>query len=185
MIVCSVVYSFINHTTIELNATLVTIGKQTLDYVLPLVANVSFFCGILEIAKDNGLLDTLQKLLEPLLKYIFPDLVNEPKAKQYIAANIIMNMLGLGSAATPSGLLAMKEMQKCNPNPSCATRSMVTFLVLNTAGVSLLNTTVLSLRSQFGSVNSTAFMPYAIVVTIVSAIIALLVDRIINYGCVK
>ena len=182
MLIVSVMYSFVSNTTVELNHVLVSIGKETLDYVIPLIANVSFFCGILEIAKDNGLLQALQKVLTPLLDKIFPDLKNDKQAKSYIASNIVMNMLGLGSAATPSGLLAMKQMQKSNPNKSVATRSMVTFLVLNTSGVTLLNTTILSLRSQFGSSNSSSFIPYAVIVTLGSCIIALVVDRIVNYG---
>ena len=148
LIIMSILYSMFNGTLVSLNDVLPTIGKSTLDYVIPLV----------------------------------PDLTNQKKAKSYIVANVLMNMLGLGSCATPSGLLAMQEMQKKNKHPDTASRSMVTFLVLNTAGVTLFNTTILSLRAQFASQDISSFMPYSMIVTIISCCIALVIDRILNYG---
>lgn len=182
LIIMSILYSMFNGTLVSLNDVLPTIGKSTLDYVIPLVANLAFFSGILEVVLDNGLLNKLQKWFAPIIDRLFPDLTNQKKAKSYIVANVLMNMLGLGSCATPSGLLAMQEMQKKNNHPDTATRSMVTFLVLNTAGVTLFNTTILSLRAQFDSQAISSFMPYAIVVTIITCCIALVIDRILNYG---
>lgn len=182
MVVCALVFGLVTHKTIEMNQILVSIGKETLDYVFPLVATISFWCGILEVAKDNGLLTQLQKAMAPLLNRLFPDLKEEPEAKSLIAANIVINMFGLGSAATPSGLEAMKEMQKKNAQPHIATRSMVTFLVLNTAGVTILNTTILSLRTQFQAVNPTDFMLFAFGATLFSCIVGLFFDRWWNYG---
>ena len=182
-IVSSIVYSMISHTTIELMDVFTSVGKETLNYVLPLIANVAFFSGILEVAKDNGLLKKFEQLLSPVLNVILPDLKNEVVVKGYIATNMVMNMFGLGSAATGSGLLAMKEMQKKNLNKSVATRSMVTFIVLNTAGVTLFNTTILSLRNQFSAVDAASFMPFSILVTIITCIFSLLLDRFLNYGC--
>lgn len=182
LIIISILYSMFNGTLVSLNDVLPSIGKSTLDYVIPLVANLAFFSGILEVVMDNGLLDKLQKVIAPIINRLFPDLHNHNQAKSYIVANVLMNMLGLGSCATPSGLLAMKEMQKTNKHPDTATRSMVTFLVLNTAGVTLFNTTILSLRAQFASKDISSFMPYAIIVTIITCCIALVIDRIVNYG---
>lgn len=182
LIIMSILYSMFNGTLVSLNDVLPTIGKSTLDYVIPLVANLAFFSGILEVVLDNGLLNKLQKWFAPIIDRLFPDLINQKKAKSYIVANVLMNMLGLGSCATPSGLLAMQEMQKKNNHTDTATRSMVTFLVLNTAGVTLFNTTILSLRAQFDSQAISSFMPYAIVVTIITCCIALVIDRILNYG---
>ena len=182
LIIMSILYSMFNGTLVSLNDVLPTIGKSTLDYVVPLVANLAFFSGILEVVLDNGLLNKLQKWFAPIIDRLFPDLTNQKKAKSYIVANVLMNMLGLGSCATPSGLLAMQEMQKKNNHTDTATRSMVTFLVLNTAGVTLFNTTILSLRAQFDSQAISSFMPYAIVVTIITCCIALAIDRILNYG---
>ena len=181
-ILLSIMYSIVNQTTFELMDVLTSVGKETLDYVLPLVANVAFFSGVLEVAKDNGLLKKFEYLVAPFLHWILPDLKNESEVNGYIATNIVMNMFGLGSAATPSGLMAMKEMQKKNKQSKVATRPMITFVVLNTAGVTLFNTTILSLRSQFNSVDSAKFMPFSIVVTVITCIFALLLDRILNYG---
>ena len=182
MIVISILYAFLNKTSASLNNILPSLGKVSLEYVIPLVANVAFFSGILEVVIDNGMLNALQKIISPIINLLFPDLAKDSLAKKYIVANVLMNLFGLGSAATPSGLLAMKEMQKENNRPEVATRSMVTFLVLNTAGVTLFNTTILSLRAQFGSMKVSTYMPYAIVVTIFTCILALTLDRILNYG---
>lgn len=182
MIVVSILYATVSGHGVSIQGVLTTVGKDTLDYVLPLVANVAFWCGILEIAKDNGLLFQFQKLLSPILNKIFPDLKNQTEAKNFIAANIVMNMFGLGSAATPSGLQAMQSMQKENPNKEVATRSMVTFLVLNTAGVTLFNTTILSLRSQFEAENPSDFLLYAFLATMFSCVVGLCLDRWWNYG---
>ncbi|MFR9257024.1 MAG: spore maturation protein A [Merdibacter sp.] len=96
---------------------------------------------------EVGLLNMLQKLLSPLLRFLFPDLRDDPEALGYIAANITINVFGLGSAATPSGLKAMECMQRHNPDKKTASRAMVTFLVLNTAGVTILSTTTSLRRS--------------------------------------
>ena len=123
----------------------------------------------------------LQKLLSPLLRFLFPDLREDPEALGYIAANITINVFGLGSAATPSGLKAMECMQRHNPDKKTASRAMVTFLVLNTAGVTILSTTIVSLRAQFGALNPTDFMPLAILATCCASIGGLALDRWVNY----
>ncbi len=160
---------------------LMGVGQQCLEVVVPLIVNVAFFNGILYIAKDAGLLHLLAKLLYPIFKVLFKDVKHNEDALAYISSNVLINMLGLGSAATPSGLLAMKELQKENKYQKKASRSMVTFLIMNTAGVTLFPTSVLALRFQYGAKDVAGFLPYAMATTIITAIIALLIDRWVNY----
>lgn len=182
LVAAGLLYGLMSGKVDNINEILSLIGKDTLEYVLPMVAMMAFWCGILEIAKDNGMLERLQSAMRPLLNRLFPDLRQNEEAKGFIAANIVINLFGLGSAATPSGLQAMESMQKENPHPEIATRPMVTFLVLNTAGVTVLNTTILSLRTQFGSADPAAFVLAALLATSLSCIVGLLVDRWWNYG---
>ena len=157
------------------------VGKDTLDFVIPLMCNIVFFNGILYIAKEANILKMVAKAMNPLLRKIFVDLDQDDLAFEYISSNIIINMFGLGSAATPSGLLAMKELQKNNPNKEEATRSMVTFLVLNTAGVTLFPTAVLALRASFHAKEVSNFWPYAMITTIITCILAVFIDHWRNY----
>ena len=164
-----------------LNHVFMEVGKDTFDFVLPLLCVTAFWNGILYIAKDAGILLFLEKLMHPLLRRLFPDITEDRQTLGYIASNVVVNMVGLGSAATPMGLKAMEGMQKHNHDKTKATRSMVTFLVLNTAGVTLLSTTLLAIRSNFHSQNPASFMPYAIIATCFASFAGLLMDRWRNY----
>ena len=164
-----------------LNHVFMEVGKDTFDFVLPLLCVTAFWNGILYIAKDAGILLFLEKLMHPLLRRLFPDIKEDRQTLGYIASNVVVNMVGLGSAATPMGLKAMEGMQKHNEQKDTATRSMVTFLVLNTAGVTLFSTTLVAMRSSFHSIDVMGFLPYAIVSTLFASFIGIMVDRWWNY----
>lgn len=181
MIAISIIYGLLSGKVNILNDVFINIGKETFDFVLPLICMTCFWNGILNIAKDAGLLYKLERLFHPLLKYLFKDIRHDEETLGYIATNITVNMFGLGSAATPMGLKAMEGMQKHNPNPDTATRSMVTFLVLNTGGVTILSTTIIAMRSSFHSLDAIGFMPFAIVSTAFASCIGLLIDHWWNY----
>lgn len=181
-IVClSLIYGLSCGNITSLNQVIINVGRETFDFALPLVMATCFWSGILKVSKRVGLLSGLQKLFSPILNFLFPDLRNDHESLEYIAANITINMFGLGFAATPSGLKAMESMQKHNPHKEVATRAMITFLVLNTAGVTLLSTTIITLRSQFGALIPTDYMPYAIVGTFLASVAGLTLDRWLNY----
>ena len=134
-----------------------------------------------DVFLNVGIIHGLERLFHPLLKRLFPDLKDDEETLGYVATNVVVNMVGLGSAATPVGLQAMKGMQRHNPDKDTASRSMITFLVLNTAGVTLLSTTLIAMRASFHSLNVTGFMPYAIVSTLFASVIGLSIDRWWNY----
>ena len=127
------------------------------------------------------MLKALQNLLNPFLIRLFPDVPEDDPSLQYIGANIVINMFGLGFAATPSGLKAMEHLQDLNSDKKTASRPMVTFLVLNTAGVTLISTNIIAYRQASGSLMSTQYIPYAILSTLMASIAGLLLDRWWNY----
>ena len=164
-----------------MNQVLIEVGHDTFDFVVPVIMMTCFFSGIMEVAKACGLLKGLQKLMQPFLARLFPDVPSDNPALQYIGANIVINMFGLGFAATPSGLKAMEHLQDLNSDKKTASRPMVTFLVLNTAGVTLISTNIIAYRQASGSLMSTQYIPYAILSTLMASIAGLLLDRWWNY----
>ena len=148
-------------------------GIKLLSEMMPLLV---LWTGIMQIADDSKLLDKFANLVRPVLSKLFPSLNPNHPAIGYIASNIAANALGLGSAATPFGLKAMASMQNDNETPDTATEAMVTFLILNTGGVTIIPTTVIALRLMYNSSNPTEIIITSILATLCSNISGLLYD---------
>lgn len=174
--IVGILYSFLTGTNIS-NEMLSSTTKG-LELIISIIPIMCLWLGIMNIAKKSGLLDKVAKILTPILKIIFPEIPNNSPCFTYIGSNIIMNMLGLGNAATPFGLKAIKEMQELNQEKDTATRSMITFLVLNTASVTIMPTTIISLRMSYGSLNPESIIPYIIITSTLSCLIGLIIDRL-------
>lgn len=140
---------------------------------------IILWSGIMNIAEESGLLKKFSLILKPLLKRIFPSVQNE-KAIEYISSNVAANMLGLGNAATPFGLKAMQELDKENKNKGIASDSMITFLVLNTSGLTLIPISVIALRMSNGSLTPMSIVIPAIIATTFSTVGGLLLDYFIR-----
>ena len=134
---------------------------------------------VTKIAEKSGLLQSLSLKLSPLLSKLFPEIPKGHESLGLIASNVISNIFGLGSAATPFGLKAMSSLQELNENKKVASRSMITFLVLNTSGLTIIPTTIISLRMMHGSSNPTIIVFACILSTTFSTIGGIIVDRIL------
>ena len=132
----------------------------------------------MKIAEDSNLLEKFSKLVRPFLSKLFPSLPKDHPALGYIASNIAANALGLGSAATPFGLKAMECLQEDNPKKDTATEAMVTFLILNTGGVTIIPTTVIAMRMMYGSANPTEIIITSLLATLCSNVSGLIFDYI-------
>ena len=174
--IIGICYSFITGTNIS-NEMLASSSKA-IELIFTIIPIMCLWLGIMNIAKKSGLLDKLAKLLTPLLKIIFPEIPKNNPAFSYISINIIMNMLGIGNAATPFGLKAMKELQELNIKKDTASRSMITFIILNTAAVTIIPTTIISLRILNKSINPMEIVPYIMITSTLSCIIGLILDRL-------
>lgn len=177
-IIIGVIYGIVTGNIENINNTLINSGTSAIEMILKLIPLMCLWLGIMNIAKDSGLIDILAKKISKILKILFPEIPNNHEALTYISSNIILNMLGVGNAATPFGLKAMKEMQKLNQNKDVATRSMITFLVINTSSVTIIPTTIVSFRILNGSVNPTGIVPLCIITTIISCLIGIILDRL-------
>ncbi len=180
LILIAILYSFFTGQVDTINHGILTHATTGVNLILEMMPLIVLWTGIMKIAEKSGLLQVFSRALNPILRRLFPSLPRDHKALGYIASNIGANMLGLGSAATPFGLKAMEELQKDNPKKDTATEAMITFLVLNTGGVTLIPTTVIALRIMHGSVNPTEIIITSILATAVSSISGLILDYIIR-----
>lgn len=177
-IIIGILYGIITGNTENINNTLINSGTTAIEMIFKLIPLMCLWLGLMNIAKDSGLINILAKKLNKVLKILFPEIPQNHEALTYISSNIILNMLGVGNAATPFGLKAMKEMQKLNNNKDTATRSMITFLVINTSSVTIIPTTIISFRILNNSINPTGIVPLCIIATIVSCVFGVILDRL-------
>ena len=180
LIAMGILYAFLNGNISIINDSILANGNKAFELILSFLPTIVLWTGIMKIAEDAGLLVKFAKLLHPILSRLFPSVSKDNKALGYISSNIAANMLGLGSAATPFGLKAMAELQKINPKKDTASEAMITFLVLNTAGVTIIPTLIIALRLGYGSNNPTEIITPAILSTMCSSIAAILVDYCIR-----
>ncbi len=176
-IILGITYSIINKDP-NLTNNLLTSGKTSIDMILTILPLMCLWLGITKIAQASSLLTLVSKKLSKVVRIIFPEIPKDHPAIGYISSNIVMNMLGLGNAATPFGIKAMEKLKELNQNKDVASRSMITFLVINTSSVTIIPTTVISLRLLHGSMDASEIIPVTILTTFISTFIALILDRI-------
>lgn len=176
-IILGITYSIINKDP-NLTNNLLTSGKNSIDMILTILPLMCLWLGITKIAQASSLLTLVSKKLSKVVRIIFPEIPKDHPAIGYISSNIVMNMLGLGNAATPFGIKAMEKLKELNQNKDVASRSMITFLVINTSSVTIIPTTVISLRLLHGSIDASEIIPVTILTTFISTFIALILDRI-------
>ena len=150
MIALAFLFSLISGSAGAMSQEIMDSASGAVTLLISISGMLCMWSGFMRIAKDCGLIDKLSRLCAPLLRRLYPDVEVESDAFRYISMNISANLLGLGNAATPLGLNAMKELKKQNPSDT-ASDSMLTFVLMNTASIQLLPTTVAALRKSYGS----------------------------------
>ncbi len=162
----------------NLNNSIFESTKEAVNLSISLLGTLCLWSGIMEIASKTTLTEKLTKLLKPILKFLFPNLKN-PKIHKEISMNMIANILGLGNAATPLGLKAMDSMQKENKKKDTLSDSMMMFIVVNTASIQIIPTTVIAIRNSLGSTSPTSIIFPTWVATIIAAIFGIFVAKIL------
>ncbi|MCL4440856.1 MAG: spore maturation protein, partial [Firmicutes bacterium] len=148
---------------------------------LSLIAIITFWLGIMKLAEAAGLVRALARLVRPVTGFLFPSVPKDHPAMGAIVMNLSANILGLGNAATPMGLIAMQELQKLNKHrPDTASEAMCTFLALNTGCITIIPTTIIGIRLLYGSQDSTEIVGTTIFATLCGMTVAILVDRIMR-----
>lgn len=178
MILLSFVFSVFNGRLEQLSSTALEQAGNAVELTFSLTGVLCFWSGLMKIAEKSGLTQILGKALSPLTKRLFRGLHQEGEAMQAVCMNMIANFLGLGNAATPLGIKAICAM-KDEEHASCATNNMVTFVVLNTASVQLIPTTIGLLRMNNGSASPFDILPAVWASSVVSVLVAVTCSKLL------
>lgn len=143
------------------SSALIEAGNSGVELAIKLLGMLCLWSGLMRIATESGLTEKIGTFMYPILKFIFPGLKKNSETAGAISMNLTANILGLGNAATPLGIKAMKLMNQENRNPLVATDNMIFFVVMNTAAMHIIPTTVAMLRNQYGSADPMEIMPTA------------------------
>lgn len=168
-IIISFSYAIFSGNLENLNSAIFASTTDSINLTISLLGTMCLWSGIMQIASKTSLINKLTKLLQPIIHFLFPELKKNETVKKEISMNMIANILGLGNAATPLGLKAMKSMQKENPKKDTLSNSMAMFIVLNTASIQIIPTTVIAIRNSLGSENPTAIVLPVWIATICAA----------------
>jgi spore maturation protein A len=177
MIVIGIVFAMFNGTMDEVNKAIFQGAGEAVTLCIGFISILVFWLGLMRIAQASGLLDMLANVFRPIIKKIFPDIPGDHPVMGYILSNMIANMFGLGNAATPLGIKAMEELKELNGGKSEASRSMITFLVINTASITIIPTTVLSIRMNYDSASPAEIVLPTIIASVFATFCAILIDR--------
>lgn len=155
-------------------------SKEAVTLCITMLGVMSLWTGLMEIANRSGLIAKCMKVIHPAMKWLFPDIPDGHPAMKHITTNVIANFLGLGWAATPAGISAMKSLAELNHHSRSASKEMCTFLVLNISSIQLIPVNIIAYRSQYGSVNPTAIVAPAIIATTISTAVGIIFCRIMK-----
>lgn len=176
MAMIGIVYAMINGTMEDVNQAIFKSASDAVTLSIGLISILVFWLGIMKVAEKAGVLKALASFFRPVILKLFPDIPPDHPALGYILSNFTANVFGLGNAATPMGIKAMEEMKKLSGTDT-ASRSMITFLAINTSSITLIPTTVIAIRMQYHSVSPTEIVGTTIIATLVSSFGAILIDR--------
>lgn len=179
-IIIGIVVCFINGRMDILNVKIIESTKSSFDIILNLFPVLSLWLGLVNIAEKSGLLKKLSNLFKPIMRILFKEIDSNDESLSLIASNFITNLFGLSSASTPLGLKAMERLQKINPKKDTASKSMITFLVLNTTGLTLIPTTLISIRTLYKSINPTKIIVPCFLATLIATISGLVINKIVG-----
>ncbi|AYO29849.1 MAG: spore maturation protein [Thermoanaerobacteraceae bacterium] len=155
-------------------------ANTAVELSLGLIGVMALWLGLMKIAEEAGLVRIIGRMLKPIMTRLFPDVPPEHPAMGAMILNIAANMLGLGNAATPLGLKAMKELQTLNPKKDTATNAMCTFLAINTASVQLIPASTIALMVASGSKNPTVIIGTTLLATIISTTASIITVKILE-----
>ncbi len=180
MVVFSFISACFSGNMQALSDSVVNGGQDAISLIIKLTGMMCLWGGIMKIAEKSELTKVICNLLRPLFSLLYKNIDKNSPTAHAMSMNITANLLGLGNAATPLGLEAMRRMQEANPDKSRATDDMIVFVVMNSAAMRLIPTTVATLRTQFGSESPMEIMPATWVSTLLSLFAGVTVAKIIS-----
>lgn len=180
MIIIGVIYGAITGKMPELTNAALDSAKEAVTLCITMVGIMSFWTGIMEVARTSGIISQATRLIRPFINFMFPNIPDGHSAKEHITTNIIANVLGLGWAATPAGLKAMESLSELNKTPGVASNEMCTFLIMNISSLQLISVNILAYRSQYGAVNPASVVAPGILATVITTISGIIFAKIME-----
>lgn len=180
MIAGGIFFAAFHGTMGQITESFISSSTEAVNLCIFMLGVIGVWNGMMVIAVKSGLMKKIAKTMYPFIHWLFPDIPPRHKANEYIAANMAANILGLGWAATPAGLKAMRELQKLEEGGGRASDMMCAFLVLNISSLQLVPINMIAYRSQYGSVNPAAVVLPAICATMISTIAGIVFIKIIE-----
>ena len=179
-IITSFIYSIYSGKILNLNSAIFDSGLHTVNLCFGLLGSICLWNGIMKIALETPLIEKLIKFLKPFISFIFPEIKDDKKISKEISINIASNILGLGNASTPLGLKAMNSMQEKNPAKDTLSNAMAMFLLINTASIQIIPTTIISIRSSLGSKDPTKILLAVWFSTTISFLTAIISGKLLS-----
>lgn len=179
-IIISFAFAIYSGNISNINSAIFSSAEQTIELCLTLLGTLCLWNGIMSIALKTSLIKKLTKFLKPLISFLFPDLKNDKKISEQVSINIVANILGLGNASTPIGLKAISSMQEKNNDKTTLNNSMAMFILINTASLQIIPTTVIAIRSSLGSNNPSKIILAVWVATIAAFLTAITAGKILS-----
>lgn len=178
-IIISFVYAILIGNAEELNNGIFDSCKSAVELTITFFGTMCLWSGIMEIARQTTLIQKMTNKLKPIIDFLFPEIKGNKKVNEEISMNIIANILGLGNAATPIGLKAMKSLQEENTKKDTVSNSMAMFIILNTASLQIIPTTVIAIRNSLNSSNPTKIIIPVWIATASAALAGVIITKIL------
>lgn len=178
-IIISFIFAVITGNIECFNNSIFSSCNQAVELTIKLFGTMCLWNGLMRIVQETSLINKLSTMITPLMKVLFPNMKKEDREYKEITVNIIANLLGIGNAATPLGIKAMQTMQEKNPDKERITDSMAIFIVLNTASLQLIPTTVIAIRASLGSTNAVQIILPVWISTIVADIAGIVASKVL------
>lgn len=157
----------------EVSKATINSSREAVSLAITMLGIVAMWTGIMQVAKKCGLVTAFTKALRPFIHFLFPDIPKDHIVNEYIASNMIANILGLGWAATPMGLMAIKELKKLNRDSEVASCDMCTLLIINISSLQLIPVNIIAYRSQYGSANPAEILVAGLISTMCSTAVGI------------
>lgn len=178
MIILGIVYGSITGNIADVGNGALDSARDAVSLCITMLGVMSVWTGIMEIADKSGIIAAMSDKMAPVIKWLFPGVPRDNPAFEHITMNLIANILGLGWAATPAGLKAMKALSELNRHSERASNDMCTFLIINISSLQLIPVSIIAYRSQYGSVNPSAVIGPGLFATIISTLAAIIFCKV-------
>ncbi|MBQ4564143.1 MAG: nucleoside recognition protein [Lachnospiraceae bacterium] len=180
MLIFGVLWGVLQGKGAELTQAVLDGGRSAVELSLTLLGAMAIWTGLMEIAEKCGILQGIHRLLRPVIRWLFPDLPEDHPATESISMNFAANILGLGNAATPAALKAMKELQELQTDKYTASDEMCTFLIINISSLQLIPINMIIYRSQYGSVNPAMITVPVLIATVASTVVGVVMCKVLR-----